>query len=104
MYRFDRSGNEIARHPDVMRDLIQVAEAHLGAIGQNIAIRSHGWRLEALVHLRQKGVILRRDATELSIGFPLGSADVYPISARFFLSVLDLPTARFVFAIVRTGY
>jgi hypothetical protein len=103
MYRFDRSGNEIARHPDVMRDLVQVAEAHLGAIGQNIAIRIHGWRLEDLVHLGQKGVILRRDATELSIGFPLGSADVYPSSARFFLSDLDLPTARLLLEIARTG-
>jgi hypothetical protein len=63
LYRFDRSGNEVPRHPKVLADLLQVSERYLALIGK-------------------KARILSKKAASFTVDFPLGSGDVWSSHAH----------------------
>jgi len=92
LYRFDRSDNEVPRHPDVLRDLLQVAESHLKSLGPKARLTKGNVRF---------GKASETWAFEMS--FPLGEAEVFASHARIRLYDLDLPTARLLFEIARAG-
>jgi|GEM_PF-5845719 len=92
LYRFDRSGNEVPRHPDVLRDLLRVAESHLESLGPKARL------------VRGNARFGKASATwAFEMYFPLGEAEVFASHARIRVYDLDLPATRLLFEIARAG-
>src|SRR5205823_10194271 len=84
LYRFDRSGNEVPRHPKVLADLVRVSKRYLALIGK-------------------KARILSKKAASFTVDSPLASGDIWPSHAVFNAYDLDLPTTRLMLEIARMG-